>query len=62
MEKGIIKAADRNVVRSIKMAMQGNAIRALVELITNSDDSYIRLKEAGIPSKNSIEILYEKDG
>jgi hypothetical protein len=62
MERGIIKAADRNVPRSIKMAMQGDAIRALVELITNADDSYIRLSEVGKSSKNLIEILYEKYG
>ena len=62
MERGIIKASDRHTIRRMRTAMQGNAIRALVELITNADDSYIRLEEAGAPSKEVIEILYEKDG
>ena len=45
MEQGIIEVDPRHTVRRIKIAIQGNAIRALVELITNADDSYIRLEE-----------------
>lgn len=62
MERGIIIADDRHTVRRIKTAMQGNAIRALVELITNADDSYIRLEDEKITHKGVIEILYKKEG
>jgi len=61
MVRGIIKADDRHTVRRIKTAMQGNVIRALVELITNADDSYIRLEDEAKAS-GTIEILYKKDG
>ena len=40
MEKGVIQSDSRHTTRSIRKAMQGNVIRALVELITNADDSY----------------------
>lgn len=62
MEEGIIKATDRHTARRIRTAMQGNAIRALVELITNSDDSHIRLEEEGKATSGIIEIIYEKKG
>lgn len=62
MVQGIIKADDRHTVRRMRTAMQGNVIRALVELITNADDSYIRLDTEGIPNKRTIEIVYKKDG
>jgi len=62
MEQGIIEADPRHTVRRIKTAMQGNVIRALVELITNSDDSYIRLDEMEKESKGEIDIIYKKDG
>jgi hypothetical protein len=62
MEEGIIKATARHTARRMRTAMQGSAIRALVELITNSDDSYIRLEEDGKETKGVIEILYEKNG
>ena len=61
-EKGIIKASDRHTIRSIKTAMQGDIIRALVEIITNGDDSYIRLKESNKEYSGKIEILYKKVG
>jgi hypothetical protein len=41
--------------------MQGSVIRALVELITNSDDSYNRLEGVGECKKGIIEILYNKE-
>lgn len=62
MERGIIEANPRHTVRRIKTAMQGNAIRALVELITNADDSYIRLEEEQKTHKGTIEVLYKKEG
>lgn len=62
MEQGIIEVDPRHTVRRIKTAMQGNAIRALVELITNADDSYIRLEEGRKGSRGRIEIIYKKDG
>jgi hypothetical protein len=40
--KGIIEVDPRHTIRRMKTGMQGDVIRALVELITNSDDSYIR--------------------
>lgn len=58
---GEIKADSRHVARRMRTAMHGDIIRVLVELITNSDDSYIRL-ENGEKTKNcKIEILYNKD-
>ena len=62
MERGIIEADPRHTVRRIRTAMQGNTIRALVELITNSDDSYITLEEKQKSCKGTIEILYKKEG
>jgi len=62
MERGIIQVDPRHTVRSIRKAMQGNVIRALVELITNTDDSYIRLEETCAPENRTIEVLYAKDG
>ncbi|MBW2321489.1 MAG: ATP-binding protein [Deltaproteobacteria bacterium] len=60
MERGTIKADDRHIARSIRAAIQGNVIRALVELITNADDSYIRSDRTSNKSC-IIEILYKKD-
>ncbi len=62
MEKFEIQADPRHLVRSVQNAMQGNAIRALVELITNSDDSYSDLEDSGKTHSGIIEILYRKDG
>jgi hypothetical protein len=62
MEKYEIQADQRHMVRSVQTAMQGNAIRALVELITNSDDSYCDLEDFGNKPSGLIEVLYRKDG
>lgn len=62
MERGIIEADHRHTVRRIKTAIQGNVIRALVELVTNADDSYIRLEDEGKPHNGVIEISYRKKG
>ena len=64
MREGLIKADKRHVIRRMQTAIQGDVIRALVELITNADDSYIRLEDANKPQGNNhgvIEILYKKD-
>jgi len=63
MEKGVIQSDSRHTTRSIRKAMQGNVIRALVELITNADDSYIRLEEnKSLKSEGLIELIYDKAG
>jgi hypothetical protein len=62
MERGIIDSDPRHIARRIRTAMQGNVIRALVELIINSDDSYIRLDSEGLQCKGVIEVLYRKEG
>ena len=61
MEKYEIVAANRHVARSVRNAMQGNAIRALVELITNADDSYGDLEDGELKPTGIIEVLYKKD-
>jgi hypothetical protein len=62
MKEGVIKAANRHVVRRMRNAMQGDVIRALVELITNGDDSYSRLADAGRSVEHRIDVKYGKDG
>ena len=62
MAKGIIQVDPRHTVRRIRTATQGNAIRSLVELVTNANDSYIRLKDEKNPNGGKIEILYKKEG
>src|SRR5665647_25774 len=62
MKEGVIKAANRHVVRRMRNAMQGDVIRALVELITNGDDSYSRLADAGPSVEHRIDVNYGKDG
>lgn len=62
MERGVIEAHERHTVRRMRTAMHGSAIRALVELITNADDSYIRLESDGYHPAGKIEIIYKKEG
>ncbi|TSA24004.1 hypothetical protein D4R71_07680 [bacterium] len=62
INKGVIKASDSHTLRNIRTAIQNDVFRALVELITNSDDSYLRLEEFGTNVKAEIEILYKNDG
>ncbi len=57
-----IETNPRLVVRRVRTAIQGNAIRALVELITNCDDSYRILEAQDAPVSGRIDIMYEKDG
>ena len=61
-ERGVIQVDPRHTARRIRVATQGSAIRALVELITNADDSYTRLEESGANKAGVIEILYQKHG
>ena len=62
MEQGVIEVDPRHTVRRMRIAMQGNVIRALVELVTNADDSYIRLEDEKKSNGGVIEVLYEKVG
>lgn len=62
MKEFEIQTDPRLVARRVRTAIQGNAIRALVELITNSDDSYRILEGAGATVNGRIEVSYEKDG
>jgi len=62
METGILAVAPRHTMRRIRTAMQGNVIRALAELIINSDDSYKKLEDEKNSNKSVIEIIYKKDG
>ncbi len=62
MEKFDIAADPRIIARLVKAGTQGNPIRALLELITNSDDSYMRLEDKGIRHEGVVELLYGKEG
>jgi len=62
MKEFDIPADQRLIARQVRAATQGDAIRALLELIINSDDSYSCLEEKGIPNEGLIEVLYEKEG
>jgi len=62
MERGIIEVDPRHTSRRIRTAMQGNVIRAFVELITNSDDSYIELEDDNKSHNGVIEVIYKKEG
>lgn len=43
-----------------KQAIRGNIIRALIELITNSDDSYLSLESKGVKTKGDIIITFNR--
>ena len=62
MEKFNIQADERLIARFVRAGTQGNAIRALLELISNSDDSYRRLEEKKTHHEGFVELIYEKDG
>lgn len=62
LDKGVIDVDPRHTLRSIKSAIQGNVIKTLVELITNSHDSYTRLEESGKKISGQILITYSKKG
>ena len=62
MERGIIEVDPRHTVRRVRTAMQGSVMRALVELVTNADDSYIRLEDEIKSHESLIEVVYKKEG
>ena len=62
MEKFDIQADPRLIARLVRGATQKDAVRAVLELISNSDDSYRRLEEKGINHDGLIEVQYKKDG
>ncbi len=62
VRKGIMKVHPRHTIRRIKTGVQGDVIRALVELITNADDSYIRMEAKEKIEEGRIEIIYKKSG
>ena len=58
--KGRIEYTDRAFGQDAEAAMKGRIDRALVELITNSDDSYANLEEEGVPVSGLIGIEVER--
>ncbi|GEM_PF-758092 len=62
MQEFEVKVESRVLSRMIHAGTQRDPIRALLELIINSDDSYRRLEEEGRTHEGRIEILYTKDG
>ena len=62
IDKGVIEVDPRHTMRSIKSAIQGSVIKTLVELITNSNDSYTRIEESGENVDGEIMITFEKNG
>lgn len=55
-----LKMSGRQFRREFDNAIKGNIIRALTELITNSDDSYSRLPDDGANSNQGIRILFDR--
>jgi hypothetical protein len=62
VDKGIIEVDPRHTIRSIRTAIQGNVNKTLIELITNSHDSYTRIEESANDTSGLIKITYEKEG
>ena len=59
-EKISLEASPRYIRQNMNKAMRGNIVRGLVELITNSDDSYKELEENGIKVDGGIVIEIER--
>jgi hypothetical protein len=59
LEKGQLEYTGRAFDEDAQERMGGQIENALVELITNSDDSYIRLEERGQRAKGSIRVEVE---
>jgi hypothetical protein len=55
-----VTADPRLVARRVRTAIQGDVIKALVELITNCDDSYRLLESDGVSASGTIDIIYQK--
>ena len=60
IEKGRIEYTERAFEQDAAAAMKGRIERALVELITNSDDSYANLEEEGVRVNGLIRIEVER--
>jgi hypothetical protein len=52
--------AGRQFRRQFGTAIRQSLVRALAELITNSDDSYRRLRDSGRPGFGRIDIFYDR--
>ncbi len=52
--------ADRVAVQQADQAIRKDVVRALVELITNANDSYQRMKDAGLQISGNITIEVER--
>lgn len=52
--------ADRVAVQQADQAIRKDVVRALVELITNGNDSYQRMKDAGVTTTGAIVIELER--
>jgi hypothetical protein len=48
-----LEYADRLAVQQADQAIRKDVVRALVELITNANDSYHRLEDARAPTKRA---------
>jgi hypothetical protein len=59
-----VRVHDRHLSIQAQQAIGGDIVRALVELITNSDDSYRRLEDAGVrrpgPTYGRIEVEMDR--
>lgn len=51
---------DRYFIQTAERAMKGDVVRGVVELITNSDDSYGRLEEKGGKTESIIKLSVER--
>lgn len=60
LESGRIEYTERAFDQDAAAAMKGKIERALVELITNSDDSYTLLEEKGIRTRGLIRIEMDR--
>ena len=60
IEEGRIEYTDRAFGQDAEAAMKGQIERALIELITNCDDSYARLEESDIQVSGQIWVEVER--
>jgi hypothetical protein len=58
--RGVIKADPRHTTRRMLAATRKDPIRALVELVLNSHDSYVRLEAEKVLCNGKIEIEYTR--
>ena len=55
-----LEYADRVAVQQADQAIRKDVVRALVELITNSNDSYQRMEDSGTPNEGRIIIELQR--